>query len=169
MPSVPAVLLATVVLVFGLAACTTAEGSPAAGATRGERPDEPRRIVVLADLPPSIAGSPDAPAADGVDVAIERRGGRAGDHAVSAELLDLTGDPDIMREQLLDVRVFAGYAGWAPGQLEEEIATGSWLTYSALPGDAFTERPDDLWATVLRRQGGMQAAIAFYPSDPALN
>ena len=83
--------------------------------------------------------------------------------------VDLTRDPDIMREQLLDVRVFAGYAGWAPGQLEEEIATGSWLTYSALPGDAFTERPDDLWATVLRRQGGMQAAIAFYPSDPALN
>jgi branched-chain amino acid transport system substrate-binding protein len=110
-PSVPAVLLATVVLVFGLAACTTAEGSPAAGATRGERPDEPRRIVVLADLPPSIARSPDAPAADGVDVAIERRGGRAGDHAVTAELLDLTGDPalalETVRELIADPDVLA--------------------------------------------------------------
>lgn len=83
--------------------------------------------------------------------------------------VDLTSDPDNMRDQLLAVRVFAGYAGWAPGQLEEEIATGSWLTYSSLPGDAFTERPDDLWSSVLRRQGGIQAAIAIYPSDPALN
>jgi putative transcriptional regulator len=83
--------------------------------------------------------------------------------------IDLTRDPDIMRDQLLDVRVFAGYAGWAPGQLEDEIATGSWLTFASLPGDAFTPRPDDLWAHVLRRQGGMQAAIAFYPADPTLN
>jgi putative transcriptional regulator len=83
--------------------------------------------------------------------------------------VDLTSDPDLMREELIEVRVFAGYAGWSPGQLEEEIATGSWLTFKALPGDAFTERPDDLWAMVLRRQGGLQAAIAFYPSDPTLN
>jgi putative transcriptional regulator len=83
--------------------------------------------------------------------------------------VDLTNDPDNMRDQLLDVRVFAGYAGWAPGQLEEEIATGSWLTFAGLPGDAFTERPDDLWASVLRRQGGIQAAIAIFPSDPTLN
>jgi putative transcriptional regulator len=83
--------------------------------------------------------------------------------------VDLTRDPDLMRDQLLDVRVFAGYAGWAPGQLEDEIATGSWLTFPALPADAFTERPDDLWVAVLRRQGGMHAAIAFYPTDPAYN
>jgi len=83
--------------------------------------------------------------------------------------VDLTSDPDLMREELIEVRVFAGYAGWSPGQLEEEIATGSWLTFKSLPGDAFTERPDDLWAMVLRRQGGMYAAVAMYPSDPALN
>jgi putative transcriptional regulator len=83
--------------------------------------------------------------------------------------VDLTSDPDAMRDELIEVRVFAGYAGWSPGQLEEEIATGSWLTFKALPSDAFTERPDDLWAMVLRRQGGMHAAIAIYPSDPTLN
>jgi len=83
--------------------------------------------------------------------------------------VDLTTDPDAMAAQLLAVRVFAGYAGWAPGQLEDEISGGSWLTFSALPSDAFTERPDDLWAAVLRRQGGLQAAIAIYPPDPTLN
>jgi putative transcriptional regulator len=83
--------------------------------------------------------------------------------------VDLTSDPDAMRDELIEVRVFAGYAGWSPGQLEEEIATGSWLTFKALPSDPFTERPDDLWAMVLRRQGGMHAAIAIYPPDPTLN
>lgn len=83
--------------------------------------------------------------------------------------VDLSADPEAMRDELLEVRVFAGYAGWSPGQLEEEITTGSWLTFKALPSDAFTERPDDLWAMVLRRQGGMFAAVALYPSDPTLN
>src|SRR5258706_14568064 len=83
--------------------------------------------------------------------------------------VDLSNDPEAMRGQLLEVRVFAGYAGWSPGQLEEEIASGSWLTFKALPSDAFTGRPDDLWSMVLRRQGGMYAAVAFYPADPTMN
>jgi putative transcriptional regulator len=83
--------------------------------------------------------------------------------------IDLSTDPDTMRDKLLEVRVFAGYAGWSPGQLEEEISSGSWMTFKALPSDAFTGRPDDLWAMVLRRQGGMYAAVAFYPADPTLN
>jgi len=83
--------------------------------------------------------------------------------------VDLSADPDTLRDQLIEVRVFAGYAGWSPGQLEEEIATGSWLAFKALPSDAFTDRPDDLWSMVLRRQGGMYAAVAMYPSDPTLN
>jgi putative transcriptional regulator len=83
--------------------------------------------------------------------------------------VDLSADPDTMRNDVIEVRVFAGYAGWAAGQLEGEIAAGAWLTFKALPSDAFTERPDDLWAMVLRRQGGMYAAVAIYPSDPTLN
>jgi len=83
--------------------------------------------------------------------------------------VDLSGDPDSLRDELVEVRVFAGYAGWSPGQLEDEIATGSWFTFKALPSDAFTDRPDDLWSMVLRRQGGMFAAVAIYPSDPTLN
>src|SRR5262249_12797825 len=83
--------------------------------------------------------------------------------------VDLSGDPETLRAGVLGVRVFAGYAGWAPGQLENEISGGSWFVFDALPGDAFAHRPDDLWSMVLRRQGGLMAAVAHYPSDPSLN
>jgi len=83
--------------------------------------------------------------------------------------VDLSGDPDTLRDGVMGVRVFAGYAGWSPGQLEREIAGGSWFVFDALPGDAFASRPDDLWPMVLRRQGGLMAAVAHYPSDPTLN
>lgn len=83
--------------------------------------------------------------------------------------VDLSGNPDALRDSLLGVRVFAGYAGWAPGQLENEIETGSWFVFDALPGDAFVSRPDDLWPMVLRRQGGLTAAVAIFPADPTMN
>ena len=83
--------------------------------------------------------------------------------------VDLTNDPDIMREQLLDVRVFAGYAGWAPGQLEEEMAEPAWIVVRAEPDDVFAPDPDELWRTVLYRKGGKYSLIATMPYDPSLN
>jgi len=83
--------------------------------------------------------------------------------------VDLSGDPEQLVEGVVGVRVFAGYAGWSPGQLEGEIAGGSWFVFDALPSDAFAPRPDDLWQMVLRRQGGLMAAVAHYPADPANN
>lgn len=83
--------------------------------------------------------------------------------------VDLEQEPAVVGDRFDGVRVFAGYAGWSPGQLEEEIAAGSWFTFEALPGDPFMARPDDLWSLVLRRQGGMLSAVANYPSDPTLN
>jgi putative transcriptional regulator len=66
-------------------------------------------------------------------------------------------------------RVFAGYAGWGPGQLEEEIESESWIVGEALPEDVFTGEPDDLWSTVLRRKGGPFAVLALMPLDPSQN
>jgi putative transcriptional regulator len=83
--------------------------------------------------------------------------------------VDLGVEPDHVRERIEGMRVFAGYAGWASGQLEAEIEAGSWFTFDALPGDPFMTRPDDLWTMVLRRQGGMLAAVAHYPPDPSMN
>ena len=95
----------------------------------------------------------------------------AGFHQVSGSVgtVDLSGDPDSLRERVTGIRVFAGYSGWSPGQLEDEIGTGSWFVFDALPGDAFVSRPDDLWPMVLRRQGGIMAAVAHFPPDAALN
>lgn len=83
--------------------------------------------------------------------------------------VDLGREPEQLRDRVDGVRVFAGYAGWSPGQLEDEIAAGSWFTFRALPGDPFLPRPADLWPMVLRRQGGLVAAVAQYPPDPTLN
>jgi putative transcriptional regulator len=68
-----------------------------------------------------------------------------------------------------EVRVFAGYAGWSPGQLEAEVEEGAWWVLEALPADAFTARPEQLWSQVLRRQGAPLAFAAGYPADPSLN
>ena len=68
-----------------------------------------------------------------------------------------------------EVRVFAGYAGWSPGQLEAEVEEGSWWVLDALPGDCFATDPGRLWAAVVRRQGLPLALAASYPPDPTLN
>ncbi|MFL6140098.1 MAG: YqgE/AlgH family protein [Frankiaceae bacterium] len=81
--------------------------------------------------------------------------------------LDLDSDPGTL--PLAGARVFAGYAGWGGGQLEAEIATGSWYVLEALPGDAFTHAPDRLWRIVLRRQGGNLAFVSLFPDDPTMN
>lgn len=67
------------------------------------------------------------------------------------------------------VRVFAGYAGWGPGQLEDEIEEESWIVVPGFAQDVFSQTPDDLWAQVLGRQGGQVALLASMPIDPQLN
>jgi putative transcriptional regulator len=66
-------------------------------------------------------------------------------------------------------RVFAGYAGWGEGQLDEELDQGDWIAHSAVPDDVFCEEPDDLWSSVLTRKGGSYALIARMPVDPSVN
>jgi putative transcriptional regulator len=67
------------------------------------------------------------------------------------------------------VRIFAGYAGWGPGQLENELEESSWIVVDALPEDVFTGEPDKLWSQVLRRKGGSFAMLATMPYDPSHN
>ena len=77
-------------------------------------------------------------------------------------------DPDELGE-LRRARVFAGYAGWGPGQLDGELDEGSWIVEPALPDDVFTADPEELWSDVLRRKGGPFGVLALMPPDPSLN
>jgi putative transcriptional regulator len=67
------------------------------------------------------------------------------------------------------LRLFAGYSGWSPGQLEEELEELSWIVVDAVPDDAFAEDPDELWRSVLHRKGGRFALMERMPFDPGLN
>ena len=84
-------------------------------------------------------------------------------------LLDLDAPPRLLAPAITSLRVYAGYAGWSPGQLEAEIDEGAWFLLPAEPGDVFVAEPEHLWRTVLRRQEGDLAFLATYPDDPGLN
>jgi putative transcriptional regulator len=81
--------------------------------------------------------------------------------------------PDAGVEELTEAtarrRVFAGYAGWTEGQLDEEVADGDWIAHAAMPEDVFTDMPQDLWSAVLTRMGGGYALLARMPPDPSVN
>lgn len=87
----------------------------------------------------------------------------------SLGLVDLDVEPEAVVPGLSGLRVFAGYTGWAAGQLEREIEEGSWYVVESEARDAFTDEPEQLWRTVLRRQPGDLAFVATFPEDPDLN
>lgn len=83
----------------------------------------------------------------------------------SMEVVDLTAEP----VGDAPVRIFSGYAGWGPGQLEAELAEAAWFVTESDSGDVVTDRPEELWSAVLRRQPGRLALFASFPPDPRLN
>lgn len=84
-------------------------------------------------------------------------------------LLDLDTPPRLLVPAIHQLRVYAGYAGWSPGQLQGEIDEGAWLVVPGEPGDVFAGEPGQLWRAVLRRQEGEVSFLATYPDDPSLN
>ena len=78
-------------------------------------------------------------------------------------------DPDGVVPATTRRRVFAGYAGWGGGQLEDELGREDWIVEPALADDAFTEDPEELWAAVLRRKGGVYELVSRMPEDPSVN
>ncbi len=83
--------------------------------------------------------------------------------------VDLDAAPESLTGILSEVRLFAGYAGWAADQLEAEVREGAWWVLDALPADAFAAAPELLWKQVLLRQGPPIAFAVSYPEDPSLN
>jgi len=52
-----------------------------------------------------------------------------------------------------DVRLFLGYAGWGPGQLEDEMADGAWLVVPGSREVVFGVKPESMWDYVVRSLG----------------
>jgi putative transcriptional regulator len=83
--------------------------------------------------------------------------------------VDLASDPEPLAPAVSALRIWTGYAGWAPGQLEQEVAQEAWFVVEAADGDATTSDPNALWRSVLSRQPGTLAWFANFPDDPAHN
>ena len=83
--------------------------------------------------------------------------------------VDLSADPVLAAGELTGVRVFNGYSGWGPSQLDGELAAGAWIVVDALDGDLLDAEPETLWRRVLRRQTGRLAWLAEVPDDLSAN
>jgi putative transcriptional regulator len=82
------------------------------------------------------------------------------------ELVEIVSTPAEARK----VRVFAGYSGWAPGQLDDEIKRGAWLTHPASIDWVFHTKPDQLWRRILlRKKDWRYRLLATGPENPAWN
>jgi putative transcriptional regulator len=76
-------------------------------------------------------------------------------------------DPDAGNGSLRRLRVYAGYAGWSAGQLEDELEQEAWVVAPAEEEDPFSE--DDIWSRALERRGGAYRLLATMPPDPSQN
>ena len=83
--------------------------------------------------------------------------------------VDLDGDVAVIAPNARRLRVFAGHAGWSPGQLDDELAEGAWWVLPGSPDDLFSERARTMWRQVLRRQPPPLNLVSTYPADPSLN
>jgi putative AlgH/UPF0301 family transcriptional regulator len=91
---------------------------------------------------------------------------------VAAEvcLVDLDADPVELEGLVTGLRVFAGYAGWSPGQLAGEVAEGAWACVAGTPDDVLSDLAGpELWRSVLGRQTGRLAVLSTAPADPSAN
>jgi putative transcriptional regulator len=97
--------------------------------------------------------------------------GRAGFVPVLGDvgLLDLELDPLELVGEVTAARLYAGYSGWGPGQLEDELAEDAWFVVDADEEDPFLPDGASLWERILARQPGHLARLSLFPRDPSLN
>lgn len=86
-----------------------------------------------------------------------------GDFQIIKDLLD---QKMIIKDQ---IRFFVGYAGWSPGQLEDEILTESWLVSKISVDEIMTLSSDDLWKRSVEKLGGKYKLWSNFPENPKMN
>ena len=70
------------------------------------------------------------------------------------------------------IKLFDGFAGWGPGQLEEELKIGSWLI-ADIDADLVLSDGPEMWEDLLKRLGqnilSVDDKITDSPVDPQWN
>lgn len=111
----------------------------------------------------------------GIALAVLRSGADGSSHDGLQQIegrvhvVDLDSDPDRLRDNADGMRVFVGYTGWAPGQLQGELDRGDWYVAPSLPSDLLAPARVDVWGAVLRRQDMPLPLYATYVGEGELN
>ncbi|MDO4684956.1 MAG: YqgE/AlgH family protein [Corynebacterium sp.] len=106
-----------------------------------------------------------------VGVGVTKLGVQENEHEVFKKLanrivhVDLRADPNEIVDYLDGIRLFAGFAEWAPGQLDQEISRGDWFVAPALPSDVIAPGNTDVWGDVMRRQNFPLPLFSTFPVD----
>ncbi len=106
----------------------------------GELAGEPGVVFqggpVSLDSALGVAVIPGGASGDGAPLGWRRVHGAIG-------LVDLEAPPELLASAVGSLRIFAGYAGWGPGQLEDELVEGAWYVVESEPGDVSSPAPGD--------------------------
>ena len=124
----------------------------------------------MVKLDPPVVGGNDLPLCIGGPVEPERGWILLGDVPEDAEYrtirdgLYLSTSPTLLRRILQEqnparARVLAGYAGWGPGQLDQELAQSAWLMSDVELDLVFDIPPATMWETAIRRLGADPSAL----------
>jgi putative transcriptional regulator len=129
----------------------------------------PALAPLVPDGEPVYAGGPVQP--ESVLVLAQVDDPAAVDGFVVGDVGFLRGDADMdeLAGMTRRARVFAGYAGWSPAQLEAEVESDDWMVVPAREDDVFAGASLDLWANAVRRMGKPYRLVATMPLDPTLN
>ncbi len=80
-------------------------------------------------------------------------------------LIELTEPFSAQRE----IRLFSGYSGWSPGQLDDEIQSGAWMIQPATRKLLFDHDANNLWRYIMYQQGWEERLLADSPDDLSTN
>lgn len=111
----------------------------------------------------------------GIALVVLRSGADAAGHTAlqridgRVHVVDLDSDPDELADVVEGMRVFVGYTGWAPGQLQSELDRGDWYVAPSLPSDLLAPARVDVWGAVLRRQEMPLPLYATYVGEGDVN
>ena len=77
--------------------------------------------------------------------------------------------PEVELEAFHQINFFAGYAGWSPSQLDNEMKMNAWLTHPATVELVFHPKPSELWRLILRTKGPQYRLLAELPDNLSHN